>query len=66
MLYFLFVNCVPHIFANLGVYYLSFLDLYISEYEIYNSRHKLSEMTKVRKFGKLISLDREFDYELKV
>jgi hypothetical protein len=23
-------------------------------------------MTKVRKFGKLISLDREFDYELKV
>ena len=30
-----------------------------------DSRHNLSEMTKIQKFGKLVSPDMEFDYELK-
>lgn len=51
---------------NSEIHYLLFLYLLISGYNFGDSRHKLSEMTKFRKFGKLISPDSEFDYELNI
>lgn len=44
---------------------MKFLDLQISGYDFGGSRHNLPEMMKIRKFGKPVSPDREFDYELK-